>query len=63
MHQRFADWCAEQIQRGLELGLDLESIEVKSDADFNETTSCRMADWVVISMGDENINFVTSQSF
>ena len=35
------------IQGGLELGLDLESIEVKSDADFDETTSCRMADWVV----------------
>ena len=44
MRQRFADWYAEQIQGGLELGLDLESIEVKSDADFHETTSCRMAD-------------------
>ena len=34
------------IQGGLELGLDLESIEVKSDADFDddETTSCQMAD-------------------
>ena len=47
MRQRLADWYAEQIQGGLELGLDLESIEVKSDADFHETTSCRMADWVV----------------
>ena len=44
IRQRFADWYAEQIQGGLELGLDLESIEVKSDADFHETTSCRMAD-------------------
>ena len=44
MRQRLADWYAEQIQGGLELGLDLESIEVKSDADFHETTSCRMAD-------------------
>ena len=44
MRQRFADWYAEQIQGGLELGLDLEIIEVKSDPDFHETTSCRMAD-------------------
>ena len=44
MHQQFADWYAEQIQGSLELGLDLESIEVKSDADFHETTSCQMAD-------------------
>ena len=47
MRQRLADWYAEQIQGGLELGLDPESIEVKSDADFYETTSCQMADWVV----------------
>ena len=44
MCQRLADWYAEQIQGGLELGLDLESIEVKSETDFHETTSCRMAD-------------------
>ena len=47
MRQRFADWYAEQIQEGLELGLDLENIEVKSDADFHKITSYRMADWVV----------------
>ena len=44
MHQRLADWYAEQIQGGLELSLDLESIERKSDTDFHETTSCQMAD-------------------
>ena len=46
MRQRFADWYAEQIQGSLELDLDLESIEVKNDADFYETTSCQMSDWV-----------------
>ena len=44
MRQRLADWYAEQIQGGLELGLDLESIEVKSDADFMKPLHAR---WLI----------------
>ena len=40
MPQWFAGWYSEQIQGGLESGVELESIEVKSDADCQEATSC-----------------------
>ena len=43
MQQRFAGWYAEQIQGGLESGLELEIIELKSDADCQEATSCQIA--------------------
>ena len=44
MRQRFPDWYAEQIQGGLELGLYLESVKVRIDADSHEATSCQMTD-------------------
>ena len=47
MRQWLAGWYAEQIQGGLESGVELESIEVKSDADCQEATSCQIANWVV----------------